>query len=110
MFICYCLTGVEVFFGVDATQLHSAAASGLNWREVDHLAWNFPLAVSAEQLDQSSAAAACATARDKKLLGDDDEANKQLMGRFLLSAARQMALSNPDMQVWAAACRCSGDP
>jgi hypothetical protein len=81
---------VNVQYGVDATQL-LATTSSINWPSVSHLVWNFPLATAAESTSCPLPPSA--------LLGDSDEASKQLMGRFLLSAARLLLCYNPHIKV-----------
>lgn len=98
--LCYavraaCCSGVELRYGVDATQLYQGL-EGITMSSVQHLVWNFPLAVSAEA---AAASAGLSAAQAAKLLGADDEANRQLMGRFLAGVARQMAAWQPNMKV-----------
>jgi hypothetical protein len=85
-----------VRYGVDATRLYQGLDSS-HMSKVQHIVWNFPLAVSAEQA--ADAAAGGNSAQAAKLLGVDDEANRQLMGRFLAGVARQTAAWQPRMQV-----------
>jgi hypothetical protein len=85
-----------VRYGVDATRLHQGL-DGVHMSSVQHIVWNFPLAVSAEQA--ADAAAGGNSAQAAKLLGVDDEANRQLMGHFLAGVARQMAAWQPRMKV-----------
>lgn len=84
------LTGVNVQYGVDATQL-LATSSSIDWPSVSHLVWNFPLATAAESTG--------CPLPPSTLLGDSDEANKQLMGRFLMSAVRLLLCYNPHIKV-----------
>lgn len=81
---------VSVQYGINATQLLSTAAR-IQWAAAGHLIWNFPLASSAEATGVPTPAST--------LLGDCDEANKQLMGRFLMSAARLLLCFNPHIKV-----------
>ncbi|WIA30335.1 hypothetical protein OEZ86_000422 [Tetradesmus obliquus] len=92
--------GVELRYGVDATQLYQGL-EGITMSSVQHLVWNFPLAVSAEA---AAASAGLSAAQAAKLLGADDEANRQLMGRFLAGVARQMAAWQPNMKLHIALC------
>lgn len=86
--------GVDLRYGVDATRLHETLPH-LHVSKVQHIVWNFPLAVSAELSDGP------VSIRMNKLLGDDDAANRQLMAQFLAAAAGQMICYNPNMQVGA---------
>lgn len=95
------LSGVDVRFGVDATRLHESLPH-LHMSKVQHVVWNFPLAVSAEVPDLSKGAAAAV--KSSKLLGDDEDANRQLMGQFMAAVSRQMISYNPDMQVMQPCC------
>ncbi|WIA10278.1 hypothetical protein OEZ85_010473 [Tetradesmus obliquus] len=92
--------GVELRYGVDATQLYQGL-EGITMSSVQHLVWNFPLAVSAEA---AAASAGLSAAQAAKLLGADDEANMQLMGRFLAGVAGQMAAWQPNMKLHIALC------
>jgi hypothetical protein len=94
--LCRCAAGVDVRYGVDATRLYQGL-DGLHMSNVQHVVWNFPLAVGAEQA--ADAAAAGNSLQAAKLLGVDDEANRQLMGRFLAGVSRQMAAWQPRMKV-----------
>ena len=86
-------------FGVDATRLHECLPQ-LHMSKVQHIIWNFPLAAAAEASEAAAAADGGAGSRSgSKMLGDDDESNRQLIGQFLAVVARQMACYNPDMQV-----------
>jgi hypothetical protein len=86
---------VSIHYGVDATQLLSTTSQGssIRWEQVGHLVWNFPLATAAEATGVPTPAST--------LLGESDEANKLLMGRFMKSAARLLLCMNPDIKVGA---------
>lgn len=84
------LAGVNVRFGVDATQL-LATTPTTDWQQVRHLVWNFPLASAAE--------ATSVPFSPTMLLGEGDEANKLLMAGFCKSVARLMLCCNPDLKV-----------
>lgn len=89
---------VSVQYGVDATQLLSTA-SDIQWQAVSHLVWNFPLATAAEATGVPLPAST--------LLGESDEANKQLMGRVLHSVAQLLLCHNPNLQVRVIVVLCS---
>lgn len=92
--------GVDVRYGVDALRL-SEGLPKLQMNTARHIVWNFPLAVTAEAADEAASRGGSgrAAAAAAKLMGDDGEANRQLIGKFFAEVARQMASWNPEMKV-----------